>query len=112
MSSASATGRGSAAPNLCAHLAFLCAILPLAIVLLLLIVDETSTDLLGACTRASDILVPLITLAGAICGLLGARCYWRDTRRGGIGVLTIGLLGCGIWVLWYQDIRDLVMGLL
>jgi hypothetical protein len=112
MSSAYAARGGSAAPNVCAHLALLCAILPLAIILLLLIVAETSADLLGACARASDILVPLITLAGAICGLLGARCYWRDTRRGGIGLVTIGLLGCGIWVLWYQNIRELVMGLL
>ena len=111
MSSASARRGGSAAPNMCAHLALLCAILPFAIILLLLIVDETSAELLGPCTRASGILVPLITLAGAICGLLGARCYYRDTRRGGIGLVTIGLLGCGVWVLWYQDILNVVMRL-
>ena len=111
MSRGSATHNGSPAPNVCAHLALLCAILPSALILLLLIVDETSAELIGPCVRACDILVPLITLAGAICGLMGATCYWRDTRRGGITLVAIGLLGCGIWVLWYQGIRDLAIGL-
>jgi hypothetical protein len=95
----------------CAHLALLCAILPFALILLLLIVDETSAELVDPCVRACDILVPLITLAGAICGLIGATCYWRDTRRGGIALVAVGLLGCGIWVLWYQGIRNFAMGL-
>ena len=98
-------------PNLWAHLTLLCAIIPLAIIVLLVIVEETNPELLGTLQRVGGTLVPLVTLGGAVFGLLGARCFWRDTRRGGIAMIIVGLLGCGMWVLWYRSILDWVMGL-
>jgi hypothetical protein len=98
-------------PNLCAHLVLICAILPFALVLLLLVVDATNPELVGKCRTVCRVLVPLITLVGAVCGLIGARCFWRDTRRGGIVMIAVGLLGCGLWVLCYESVVSFVMGL-
>jgi len=98
-------------PNLWAHLTLLCAVIPLAIIVLLVIVEETNPELLGPLQRVGGMLVPVVTLGGAVFGLLGARCFWRDTRRGGMAMIIVGLFGCGMWVLWYRSILDWVMGL-
>ena len=98
-------------PNVCAHLTLFCAIIPLVIILLMLVVEETNPELLGRFQRVGCVLVPLITLGGALFGLLGARCFWRDTRRGGLVFVVLGLFGCGLWVLWYKSVLDWAMGL-
>jgi hypothetical protein len=93
-------------PNTCAHLCLFCAMTPAVIVLIAILFAQTYPNRIERIQHITDLAVPLITLAGAALGLSGARCYWRDTRRGGIGLVALGLLGCGAWVIWFDSLFD------
>lgn len=104
-------GGEEVAPNWLAQVSVLCALTPLAALAFLTVLSQMSGELFLALRGAGTTGVSVVVLGGTLCGALAGRAYWLDVRRGGLLLLTVGLLGCGIWAVYFSDFLEATIGL-
>ena len=97
------------APNICAHLSLLCALLPVLVLGALVCTKLAEPEVTWETMRVGQLIAAFITLLGALFGGLGGWCYWIAPQRRGLRYAVIGLIGCGFWALCFSGILRLIL---
>ena len=96
-------------PNMWAFLSLFCAILPVLILAIIIFAEIVDVEQVRRTVVVGQLAVALIALFGAVCGAVGAYRYWSSPRRGGLRATIFGLVGCGLWALYFRRIVEAIL---
>ena len=102
-------GAKDSGPNMWAFLSLFCAILPVLVLAIIIFAEIVDVEQVRRAVVIGQLAVAVIALVGAVFGAVGAYRYWSSPRRGGLRATIFGLVGCGLWALYFRRIVEAIL---